>query len=84
MPAQMLLGKRNREISPNGSWCITENGLRPSTAVDKTVFQCTKFWIEKEAPMWVVELVSPEGTGIIWGVCVCVCVCVFFLNRKHF
>ncbi len=39
--------------------------LRPSTAVDKTVFQCTKFWIEKEASMWVVELVSPEGNGII-------------------
>jgi len=33
--------------------------LRPSTAVDKTVFQCTKFWIEKEAPMWVVEVVPP-------------------------
>jgi len=39
--------------------------LRSSTAVDKTVFQCTKFWIEKEAPMWVVGLVSPEGIGII-------------------
>jgi len=48
----------------------TQKGLRPSTAVDKTVFQCTKFWIEKEAPMWVVELVSPEGIGIIWGVLV--------------
>ena len=44
--------------------------LRPSTAVDKTFFQCTKFWIKQEAPMWVVELVSPEVTGIIWGVLV--------------
>jgi len=44
--------------------------LRPITAVDRTVFQCSKFWIEKEAPMWVVELVSPEGIGIIWDVLV--------------
>ena len=44
--------------------------LRPSTAVDKTVFQCTKFWIGKEVPMWVVEAASPGGIGIIWGVLV--------------
>ena len=42
--------------------------LRPSTAVDKNVFQCTKFWIEKEAPMWVVEVVSSGETRENWGV----------------
>jgi len=49
---------------------LIQEVLRPSTAVDKTVFQCTKFWIENEAPMWAVELVSPEGIGVIWGVLV--------------
>jgi len=52
--------------------------LPPSTAVDNTVFQCTNFWIGKEAPMWVVELVYPEGIGIIWGVL------VFILNFGAF
>ena len=44
--------------------------LCPSTAVDKTVFQCTKFWIEEEAPIRVVEVVPPDEIGIIWGVLV--------------
>ena len=44
--------------------------LRPSTAVDKTVFQCTKSWIEKEAPVWVVEVVSSGGFGVILAVLV--------------
>jgi len=39
-------------------------------AVDKTVFQCTEFWIEKEAPVRVVEMASPGAIGIIWGVLV--------------
>ena len=38
------------------------------TAVEKNVVQSTKFWIEKEAPIWVVEVVPPGGIGIIWGV----------------
>jgi len=41
---------------------------RPSTKPPSSALNFES--IKKKAPMWVVELVSPEGIGIIWGVLV--------------